>query len=450
MLLELVLTFFLIRYLRRSLKDYLPDIDWKKIFKRSLYVIIVLFVLSLVFPNNVLIKWLSHVLLLLIVAITYTQREFLPVRTIMLAVLPFIAWSVLNDLLELISTALFSDIKLYLGFAQPVTIIWLVTMWIISHRQQKALERERQMRLQEEEEHRLIAARKAELEHLVAERTSELTKQKEELEHALVELRATQDQLIQKEKMASLGELTAGIAHEIQNPLNFVNNFSEVSTELVGELRDELSRNTDNKEYILKITDDLNLNLQRVVHHGRRADFIVKSMLQHSRKSSGQKEPVNVNALVDEFLRLSYHGLRAKDKLFSAVLKTYYDESIGQINVVPEDIGRVLINLFNNAFYAVQKKKEQLNGTFEPTILVRTQKREGKVEIYVRDNGFGIPQPALDKIFQPFFTTKPTGEGTGLGLSLSYDIITKGHGGELTVDTKEGEYAEFVVRLPFE
>ncbi|MBD0278967.1 MAG: histidine kinase, partial [Flavisolibacter sp.] len=318
------------------------------------------------------------------------------------------------------------------------------------HRQQKALERERQMRLQEEEEHRLIAARKAELEHLVAERTSELTKQKEELEHALVELRATQDQLIQKEKMASLGELTAGIAHEIQNPLNFVNNFSEVSAELVGELRDELSRNTGNKEYILKITDDLNLNLQRVVHHGRRADFIVKSMLQHSRKSSGQKEPVNVNALVDEFLRLSYHGLRAKDKLFSAVLKTYYDESIGQINVVPEDIGRVLINLFNNAFYAVQKKKEQLNGTFEPTILVRTQKREGKVEIYVRDNGFGIPQPALDKIFQPFFTTKPTGEGTGLGLSLSYDIITKGHGGELTVDTKEGEYAEFVVRLPFE
>ncbi|MBD0280374.1 MAG: histidine kinase, partial [Flavisolibacter sp.] len=339
MLLELVLTFFLIRYLRRSLKDYLPDIDWKKIFKRSLYVIIVLFVLSLVFPNNVLIKWLSHVLLLLIVAITYTQREFLPVRTIMLAVLPFIAWSVLNDLLELISPALFSDIKLYLGFAQPVTIIWLVAMWIISHRQQKALERERQMRLQEEEEHRLIAARKAELEHLVAERTSELTKQKEELEHALVELRATQDQLIQKEKMASLGELTAGIAHEIQNPLNFVNNFSEVSTELVGELRDELSRNTGNKEYILKITDDLNLNLQRVVHHGRRADSIVKSMLQHSRKSSGQKEPVNVNALVDDFLRLSYHGLRAKDKLFSAVLKTYYDESIGQINVVPEDIG---------------------------------------------------------------------------------------------------------------
>jgi signal transduction histidine kinase len=245
--------------------------------------------------------------------------------------------------------------------------------------------------------------------------------------------------------MASLGELTAGIAHEIQNPLNFVNNFSEVNTQLIDELKTELL--ADNKKEAFSIVEDIEQNEQKIIHHGKRADAIVKGMLQHSRVSAGQKELTDVNALADEYLRLSYHGLRAKDKSFNATLQTNFDASIGKINVVPQDIGRVLLNLYNNTFYAVTEKKKQLNGTFEPVVTVITQKETDKVIITVKDNGTGIPQKAVDKIFQPFFTTKPTGQGTGLGLSLSYDII-KAHGGEIRVESKEGEGSEFIIRLP--
>jgi two-component system, NtrC family, sensor kinase len=273
-----------------------------------------------------------------------------------------------------------------------------------------------------------------------------LQSQKVEIQKALNELKATQTQLIQSEKMASLGELTAGIAHEIQNPLNFVNNFSEVSKELVDEMEGALQK--DNKEEAVAIASDIKDNLQKIHAHGKRADAIVKGMLQHSRASTGKKEPIDINALADEYLRLSYHGLRAKDKDFSVNLKTDFDESIGKIEVAPQDIGRVLLNLYNNAFYSVNEKKKQLNGTFEPTVEVTTRRHNSMIEISVKDNGIGIPQKTVDKIYQPFFTTKPTGQGTGLGLSLSYDIITKGHGGQLTVDAKEGEYAKFVVQLP--
>jgi signal transduction histidine kinase len=245
--------------------------------------------------------------------------------------------------------------------------------------------------------------------------------------------------------MASLGELTAGIAHEIQNPLNFVNNFSDVNKELLTELKDEADKG--NIDEVKAIANDVIENEQKINHHGKRADAIVKGMLQHSRASTGKKELTDINALADEYLRLSYHGLRAKDKDFNADFKTDFDESIGQIAVVPQDIGRVLLNLYNNAFYAVNEKKKQLNGTFDPIVEVSTKKVDNKVEISVKDNGTGIPQKVVDKIFQPFFTTKPTGQGTGLGLSLSYDII-KAHGGELKVDSKEGEGAEFVISLP--
>ncbi len=273
-----------------------------------------------------------------------------------------------------------------------------------------------------------------------------LQKQKDQIESTLTELRSTQTQLIQSEKMASLGELTAGIAHEIQNPLNFVNNFSEVNTELIEELEQEA--NNGNIEEVKAIATDIKENEQKINHHGKRADAIVKGMLQHSRTSRGKKEPTDINALADEYLRLSYHGLRAKDKDFNANFKTDFDESIGKIEVVQQDIGRVLLNLYNNAFYAVNEKKKQLNGTFEPTVEVSTKKVDNKVEISVKDNGIGIPQKVLDKIFQPFFTTKPTGQGTGLGLSLSYDII-KAHGGEIKVETKESEGSEFIIELPF-
>ena len=272
--------------------------------------------------------------------------------------------------------------------------------------------------------------------------------QAKEIEKAYHALKTTQQQLIQSEKMASLGELTAGIAHEIQNPLNFVNNFSDVNKELLTEMREEIAKG--NYDEVKSLAKDVEDNEDKINQHGKRADAIVKGMLQHSRSSSGVKEPTDINKLADEYMRLSYHGLRAKDKAFNATLKTDFDDGIGLINVIPQDIGRVLLNLFTNAFYAVSERTASaLSGgqQYEPTVSISTKRINGKIEMRVSDNGNGIPQKVLDKIFQPFFTTKPAGRGTGLGLSLSYDIV-KAHGGELMVETKEGEGSVFVVRLP--
>ena len=289
---------------------------------------------------------------------------------------------------------------------------------------------------------------------LLQKQKQEIDRQKTIAERTLNNLKSTQKQLIQSEKMASLGELTAGIAHEIQNPLNFVNNFSDVNTELLGELKAErLKQKAERDEQTEdEIINDVIANEQKINHHGKRAGDIVKGMLQHSRASTGVKEPTDINALVDEYLRLSYHGMKAKDKNFNAVMKTDFDESIGKINIIPQDIGRVLLNLYNNAFYAVhQNQKEvadqRLATLYEPTISVTTKKSEDSVLITASDNGNGIPKNIVDKIFQPFFTTKPSGQGTGLGLSLSYDIV-KAHGGELKIKTEEGKGSEFVIQLP--
>jgi signal transduction histidine kinase len=262
------------------------------------------------------------------------------------------------------------------------------------------------------------------------------------LETTLTNLKSTQSQLIQSEKMASLGELTAGIAHEIQNPLNFVNNFSEVNKEMIVEMKEEIDKG--NYEEVKLIANNLEENEDKINHHGKRADAIVKGMLQHSRTSSAQKEMTDINALANEYLRLSYHGLRAKDKSFNADINTEFDNNIGKINIVPQDIGRVLLNLINNAFYAVNERQKEEGVGYEPTVTISTLQQNGKVEIKVKDNGNGIPKNVVDKIFQPFFTTKPTGQGTGLGLSLAYDII-KAHGGDIRVQTKEGEGTEFLV-----
>jgi signal transduction histidine kinase/ligand-binding sensor domain-containing protein len=264
--------------------------------------------------------------------------------------------------------------------------------------------------------------------------------QAKEIKQAYTELKSTQSQLVQSEKMASLGELTAGIAHEIQNPLNFVNNFSEVNKELIDELKEERAKEKEQRNDVLEeeILTDINNNLDKINHHGQRASAIVKGMLQHSRSSDGKKEPTDINALADEYLRLAYHGLRAKDKTFNATLETDFDDSIDMVNIVSQDIGRVILNLITNAFYVVDEKKKAHAENYEPTVTVSTKKEGKKITIKVADNGSGIPKKVLDKIFQPFFTTKPTGQGTGLGLSLSYDIV-KAHGGELKVETKEGE-----------
>jgi two-component system, NtrC family, sensor kinase len=273
-----------------------------------------------------------------------------------------------------------------------------------------------------------------------------LQQQKREVQNALTELKAVQQQLIHAEKMASLGELTAGIAHEIQNPLNFITNFSEICVELLGEAKEELK--SGNKEEAFLLLENLLQSLQKVSQHGNRADAIVKNMLQHSRKNTGERELADINAMVDDCLRLSYQALYNKDKSFTAILETHYDASIGYISMIPQDMGRVLLNLFNNAFYAVRAKARNEGKNFVPTVQVSTKKDGGKVEIRVWDNGTGIPEKVVEKIYQPFFTTKPSGEGTGLGLSMSYDIVTKVHGGQMAVNTRDGEYAEFVIEMP--
>jgi len=282
----------------------------------------------------------------------------------------------------------------------------------------------------------------------IRKKQKEIERSKEELQLSLENLKSTQAQLIHAEKMASLGELTAGIAHEIQNPLNFVNNFSEVNTELLDELREEVENGNLNE--VKSLAKDIAKNEEKIHHHGTRADGIVKGMLQHSRTSSNEKEPVDINVLADEYLRLAYHGLRAKDKSFNAEFKADLDNTIPKIEVVGQDIGRVLLNLINNAFYAVSTKALAIGDSdYKPTVTVSTKKLDNKVEIRIKDNGDGIPKEIKEKIFQPFYTTKPTGEGTGLGLSLSYDIITTGHKGELNVETKEGEGAEFIITFPY-
>ncbi len=278
--------------------------------------------------------------------------------------------------------------------------------------------------------------------------------EKNKANKAFSELKSTQTQLIHSEKMASLGELTAGIAHEIQNPLNFVNNFAELSVDMMDEIKEEIK--TGSQEEADEISGDLKENLSKIVHHGKRASSIVKSMLEHSRIGDGVKEFTNINALADEYLRLAYHGMRAKDKSFNADFKTEFDKTIPKINVVPHDIGRVLLNLINNAFYActersrsaVSERAKDENGEYTPTVVVTTKGTKEMIEITVKDNGPGIPEDIKDKIFQPFFTTKATGEGTGLGLSLSYDIITKGHGGTIEVKSKERIGTEFLINLP--
>jgi signal transduction histidine kinase len=463
MFLEFILTLLLVRQLRKTLQKFHPLPKWEHLLTWVLYGVVVLFILQQKLPFGSAISWIFHLLLIAIIVIIFKRPELVAARNLMIALLPLVAVSIFTEIFKSLWSNLYIKSEIYLNFLFPIAITWLVAMLLIFRKQQKALEKEHIKRLEEEEQNQVTLARKAELEILVAERTAELTQQKEELEHALLELKSTQAQLVQKEKMASLGELTAGIAHEIQNPLNFVNNFSEVNTELLNELEEAILKS--DREEIISIAADIKQNLQKINHHGKRADAIVKGMLQHSRISSGKKEPTDINALADEYLRLSYHGLRAKDKSFNANFTIDFDESLSageagvdQIEVVPQDIGRVLLNLFTNAFYSVNEKKKGNNfqkaeKEYQPTVSVSTKKivtplGNGGVKIRVADNGTGIPQKVVDKIFQPFFTTKPTGQGTGLGLSLSYDII-KAHGGDIKVETKEGEGAEFLIQLPF-
>ena len=455
MLAEPFIIFFLLRSVRKIFRNTAIGEAWGQKIMILLYGVVILFVLDLVLHIGYIAKWIWHALLIGIIIVAYVKREFITIRTLINAVLPFAIISFLGDLFQTITAATYKQVDDYVDIAVIFSVVWMIAMLIVSRKQQKALRLEHEKTLQQEEQRKWVEAKKEELEKVVAERTSELRHQKEQVENALAELKATQTQLIQSEKMASLGELTAGIAHEIQNPLNFVNNFAEVNKELLAEMTQEIEKG--NYEEVKNIAKDILDNEDKINHHGKRADAIVKGMLQHSRQStSGVKEPTDINALADEYLRLAYHGLRAKDKTFNATMKTDYDTTIGLINIIPQDIGRAILNLITNAFYAVNEKAkdpQSLKGSkgYEPTVTVSTRSVKSPsgdlgVILTVKDNGNGIPQKVLDKIFQPFFTTKPTGQGTGLGLSLTYDII-KAHGGEIKVETSEGKGSTFIISL---
>jgi two-component system NtrC family sensor kinase len=442
----LTVPFLIALFLSQRLRKFAKDNDipqWETIFKYSIVFSSVLFAIGAAGKAELYTKWLWHIYLVALLYFIFTEPRLRSFRTLVLACAPYVIVAFVND----VSIAINKNWN-YLDNLDVFTIIWMGAIYFGYNRNAKQAEKERQKRIQEEQLNKAIAQRKVELEVLVKERTSALEAQKEELITTLDELKATQAQLVQSEKMASLGELTAGIAHEIQNPLNFVNNFAEVNEELIAELVQAL--NTGDKEEAIALAGDIKENEQKISQHGKRADAIVKGMLLHSRTSSGQKEPTDINALADEYLRLSYHGLRAKDKSFNAAIHSDFDPAAGNINIIAQDVGRVLLNLINNAFYAVTEKKKtlppELSAGFMPTVTVSTKKTEDIVEIKVSDNGNGVPQKVIDKIFQPFFTTKPTGQGTGLGLSLSYDII-KAHGGEIKVETEKGEGTTFIIKL---
>lgn len=469
-MIDFLIIFFVARYFQKSLIQEKDFELWSNKLYQVRNISIGLFVATLFFKEIVYISWIGHACLLYCIYILYTEPFFKSAKTILIALAPYALVATIISLIKIILPQFYKNWDDLIDSIEVFAILWGIGVWMITIKQKKELDKTRKKVEEQEAVNKAISSMKEQLEIQVAERTAELTRQKQELETTLHELKSTQAQLIQSEKMASLGELTAGIAHEIQNPLNFVNNFAELNKELIEELKQERGKENGERDAVMEndILKDIELNLEKINHHGKRADAIVKSMLQHSRQTKGVKELIDINDLCDEYLRLSFHGLRAKDKSFNADFKTDFDEQlsanaagIGKITVVPQNMGRVLLNLFTNAFYAVnQKAKSSIEG-YKPLVTVSTRKLynsplgNGAIEIKITDNGNGIPQNIIDKIFQPFFTTKPTGQGTGLGLSLSYDIITKEHNGTISVESPpaaqygtEGAGAEFTIVLP--
>ncbi|MGZ3822989.1 MAG: sensor histidine kinase [Mucilaginibacter sp.] len=404
--------FLLVNRIKKTLKFSVLYPKWRSLITVALWSVIGLYFLAFGLEDAYR-DIVGSVLLFALLFYIDKQEDFRSQRSYLLANIPLIAMGLINGVAQLVASEFYENHSKYFGWATVIAFGWIFGRWATSRKQ--------------EEELRISTERRAELEALVKERTTELLKQKDELQEIVKELKLTQNQLIQSEKMASLGELTAGIAHEIQNPLNFVNNFSEVSMELLDEMAQELDKGDTNEAKA--IAEDVKQNLEKIHHHGKRADGIVKGMLQHSRASSGQKEPTDINVLADEYLRLAYHGLRAKDKTFNAEMVTRFGDALPKVDMVPQDIGRVMLNLFTNAFYAVQERQKISGPEYKPTVEVDTLGKGKTIMIRVKDNGIGIPENIKDKIMQPFFTTKPTGQGTGLGLSMSYDIVVKGHGG---------------------
>ena len=450
-ILPFLVAFFLLPFVQKFLQtaERLPD--WHQRIRIGRFTAFGFLLVDVITDSEKIAPPVFFGLLILVAIPAYLLKEEVPnARLLFWMIVPLGVVFLIDNLAEYWTPRFYENYDAFFQTAKSIVFVLSFVLAVIARNQQREFKKQQQKLVQEEENNRILEAKKLDLEYQVAERTAEITKQKEELQQALEHLKATQEQLIQSEKLASLGELTAGIAHEIQNPLNFVNNFSEVSVELLDELKTERARPKDERDEGLEeeILDDIFQNLEKINHHGKRASSIVTGMLQHSRASTGKKEPVNLNALADEYLRLSYHGLRAKDKSFNAKMNTFFDESLPKVNVIPQDFGRVLLNLINNAFYAVQARSISQPENYMPTVTVSTQNTDQGIIIKVGDNGTGIPDELKSKIFQPFFTTKPTGQGTGLGLSLAYDIVTKSHGGTIELDSVEGAGTTFTITLP--
>ena len=449
-MLNFLVAFFTLNFVRKNINTQtkLPELD-PFIKTIGYFIVPVLLAFSFAFKDKLdpLFNILWFLIFSFIIYVLWLLRSNNLAYSLLKAGLPFYIINTLHDLLEFFAKDFLISYSNVADLISLGALLWMIAFSISANNQMKMLK-------MEEEKNKIVVGENEKLELLVKERTSEILAQKERLETTLEELKTTQNQLVQQEKLASLGELTAGIAHEIQNPLNFVNNFSELNVELIGELKEALSKSKpdENAELIAELLSDVTQNTEKINFHGKRAASIVKGMLQHSRTSTGQKEATDINALADEFLRLSYHGLRAKDKSFNADFKTDFQSDLPIVVAVPQDLGRVFLNLINNAFYACSERSkiESQTGSksnYKPMVKVSTKLIDGVIEIRISDNGVGISKENMEKIFQPFFTTKPTGKGTGLGLSLAYDIVTKGHGGTLEVESEEGEGTAFIIKL---
>lgn len=448
MYLNLILSIFLFKFLQKSdhTKENYPHTD--RYYHFGILLSIGLLIVGSALPQlRTVVTWASSSINILMVYLSYNRPEVAPIKPYVKAFLPLLVINVAKDLASLVHLPFLDKINPVFETASTFAFFWLVAMWIMHRRQEKALETEKQKAIAKEEKVKEVEGMKNLLEQEVSKRTEELTLQKEELLQALDNLKSTQNQLIHAEKMASLGELTAGIAHEIQNPLNFVNNFSEVSGELLDDVKEEIQNGRS--EDAIEIITDLKANLDKINFHGGRASSIVKGMLDHSRASAEDKVMTDINALCNEYLRLSYHGLRAKDKGFNASFETSLHPDLPLIRTVSQDLGRVLLNIFNNAFYAVHQQKKILNSDdYEPKVIISTHRMKRHIYITITDNGEGMTEEVKEKLFQPFFTTKPTGEGTGLGMSISYEIVTSGHGGSIDVKSEKGQGSKFTISLP--
>jgi two-component system, NtrC family, sensor kinase len=445
-----IISLFLLIYLKKSGGSQEFPAQLNRYFKYGMIAAGVLIILGISnLPPQFLYELLSFALVGAVIYLILNTPELEYQKTLAITPLPIVAVELLDYLIETISPSIYDTLENYLDAAGFFALIWAVTMWLNHRKQMKEIEIERIILKEQERQLKATAEQKSQLETLVAERTSEILKQKEELQEALDHLQSTQEQLIQQEKLASLGQLTAGIAHEIKNPLNFVNNFSELSVDFLEEIGEEMAKISDSKEKenILELLEDVKSNLVKIRHHGSRADSIVKSMLMHSRGGTGTMDPTDLNALIKEYSNLAFHGMRANPNPINVDIQLDLDESLPIIHLNAEDFSRVILNLVKNAFDAMRDKIAALGNDYKAKIQIQTKDQGDHILIKVEDNGPGVPDEIRDKLLMPFFTTKKGTEGTGLGLSITHDII-KSHDGKLTIESKVGEFTRFSILLP--